>query len=440
MKTPRAIGLVMALAATVLVPAAAVSQGKKAPAVSESARKSGMAEAPAIATQIGLPCQVSDARLIGKDKKTNSAYYEVACGAGAMGYIIQAPAGGTATAFTCIEANTPPAPGQQPSLPCVLPANSDPKSVLAPMLQKAGVQCVPENARGVGQTKTNTYVEVACQGGQGYIVVASAPFDAAKPAQAQNCLMYDDSESNIKCTLADKASRLAIVDKFASAANNGCVVKDRRFVGMSKDNSSYYEASCQDGKGYIYKVAAAGSLAETYECAKATQILGGCTLTDARQAQNEQAGLYTKLATNAGGKCDVERYALFPTRNAREEVVELVCKDGTGAIGIFPAGGKGQVLDCGRAPIAGYKCSLTKAEAAYRHLTADLKKFQKDTTCDVSDTRVVGRTEKGTTFVEVACADKLKGYVIEYQSEPAVNAINVVGCAFAGTCKLPGNT
>ena len=122
--------------------------------------------------------------------------------------------------------------------------------------------------------------------------------------------------------------------------------------------------------------------------------------------------------------------------------MELVCKDGTGAIGIFKAGGKGtQVLDCGRAPIAGFKCSLTK-DTGYAMLTADLKKFRADTTCEVSNSRVVGKTEKGTTYMEVACTDKLKGYIIEYQPAPAVTAISATGCAFAAgnTCKLPGNT
>ena len=60
--------------------------------------------------------------------------------------------------------------------------------------------------------------------------------------------------------------------------------------------------------------------------------------------------------------------------------------------------------------------------------------------CEVSNSRVVGKTEKGTTYVEVACADKLKGYMLEYESAPAVSAVRAVGCAFAGNCKLPGNT
>jgi len=439
-KTPRAFGLAVALLAALLVPAAAISQGKKAEAIPEAARKAGMAQAPAVVQAAGIPCQVSEARLIGEDKKSKTSYYEVACGPGAMGFVLQAPVGGTPTAYTCIEANTPPEPGKPPSAPCMLPGNSDPKVVLQTLLKANKVDCLPEQARGIGQTKTSTYMEIACQGGTGYVMVASSPFDGTKPVQAQNCLMYDEAEtSNIKCALGDKAARLAVVDKLAAQANNGCTVKDRRFVGMSKDNSSFFEASCQDGKGYIYKVASTGALAETYECAKATQILEGCKLTDARQAQTEQAALYTRLAKNAGGNCDVDKYALFPSKNPREEVVELVCKDGKGAIGVFPAGQKGQVLDCGRAPVAGYKCSMSK-DTGLASLTADLKKFKADTTCVVSESRVVGKTDKGTTYVEVACADKLKGYMIEYQSQPTVSAVNVVGCALAAGCKLPGNT
>lgn len=437
MKTPRAIGLAMAMMAALMVPAAAVSQGKKPAGIPEAARKAGMAQAPAVVQAAGLACQVSDARLIGEDKKNKKSYFEVACGAGAMGYLLEKPAEGPVNAFTCLEANYP-ADGSKPNTPCMLPGNENPVAALQPLLQAAGVQCLPEKARGVGQTKTSTYMEVACQGGTGFIVVASAPFDASKPAQAQNCLLYDAADSsNIKCTLGDAASRLAVMDKFVTQANNGCVIKDRRFVGSSKDNSTFFEASCQDGKGYIYKISAAGALSDTYECAKATNILGGCELTDARQAQSEQASLYTKLAAGAGGKCDVERYALFPAKNPREEVVEMVCKDGSGAIGIFPAGGKGQVVDCGRAPVAGYKCSLG-TDKGLANLTADLKKYNFNS-CEVSDSRVVGKTPKGTTYVEVACADKLKGYMIEYQSTPTVTAVNALGCAFAGNCTLPTN-
>jgi hypothetical protein len=437
---PFGLGLAAALLVAVLAPAAVISAPKEKPAVSEAQRKQGMAEAPPLVQAAGLPCQVSDARFVGKvgeDKKKGTpaqSYYEVACASGGMGYILQAAAGGTPTAFTCIEANTPPEAGKPASLPCMLPGNSDPKAALAPMLAKAGVQCVPEQARGIGQSKANTYVEVACQGGEGYVMIASAPFDVSKTPQAQNCLNFDEGAGNIKCALTDRTARLAVVDRFAAAANNGCTVKDRRFVGASTDGSNFFEASCQDGKGYIYKVSK-GQLAQTYECAKAQGILGGCELTNAVEAATQQADLYTRLAKAAGSNCSVSKYAVFPAKGS-DEVVELVCSDGASAVGVFPATGKGQVLDCGHALVAGYKCSLGKAD--YSALTADLRKFDQKT-CVVSNARPAAKTQKGTILVEVACADGYKGYMIEYNPTP-VTAVGATGCAFTGGCKLPGNT
>ena len=57
----------------------------------------------------------------------------------------------------------------------------------------------------------------------------------------------------------------------------------------------------------------------------------------------------------------------------------------------------------------------------------------------VSNARPAAKTAKGTIYVEVACTDGYKGYMIEYNPNP-VTAIGATGCAFAGGCKLPGNT
>jgi len=438
---PKFIGLALALLVGAMAPAAAVvSAPKEAPKVSDAQRKQGMAEAPAVVQAAGLGCQVSDARFVGKvagDKKKGTgdqSYYEVACGAGNMGYVLQSSVGGTPTVFSCIEADTSADPSKPPSLPCVLPGNADPKVALGPALAKVGAQCTPTQARGIGQTKTQTFMEVACQEGSGYVLIGSAPFDAAKPVQAQNCLNFDDAGGNIKCTLSEKATRLQVVDKLTQAANNNCAVKDRRFVGTAKDGADYYETSCADGKGYIYK-ATGLKLAQSWDCAHAEAILGGCQLTDARKAATEEAALYTKLAKNAGSNCTVTKYALFPQREAGKEEVELVCSDGSAAVGIFPASGKGQVLDCGHALVAGYKCSLGKVD--YAPLTADLQKYNAKS-CTVSDARPAAKTTKGTVLLEVACADGLPGYMVEYQPNP-VSAVGATGCRFAGNCQLKGN-
>ncbi len=437
---PFGIGLAAVLAILAFAPTA-VSQGKKAPEITEKQRAQGMAEAPALAQAAGVACKITDARFIGKadDKKakTSTSYYEVDCDAG-LGFIVQAPAGGTPTVFTCVEANTPQADGKPSSLPCMLPGNADPKSDLAPVLAAAKVQCTPEQVRGIGQSATATYLEVACQGSaQGYIIKASTPIDAAKPVEATDCMLYDEAESNIKCTLRDKAARLSVIDTYVAAAKNGCTVKDKKYIGMSQTGSTFFETSCTDGKGYLYKVDK-GVLTQSYECAKATMVMGGCTLTDAKEAVTEQNGLYTKLAKAAKFDCEVSKYGPFPSPQGKD-VVELACANrADGAVGIFGPGSAAQIVDCARAPIAGYKCSFTKPDSAYKLVTADLKKLGKSE-CEVSNTRVIGRTAKGTTYFETACADGLKGYIIEYQPE-TLTPLTVIGCAFSKDCKLPGNS
>ncbi|KRB52088.1 hypothetical protein [Phenylobacterium sp. Root700] len=437
---PFITGLAATLALLALAPAA-TSAPKKVEEITEKARTQGMAEAPAFAKAAGIACNVTDARFVGKveDKKAKTAtsYYEIDCDQG-VGFVLSAASGGATTSFTCIEANTPQPDGKPSTLGCKLPGNADPKSDLKPLLAAAKVQCTPEQVRGVGQSATATYIEVACQGSsQGYIIKSSAPMDAAKPVEASDCMLYDGADSNIKCTLRDAASRLAVVDTLAASANNGCTVKEKKYVGQSQTGSAFFEAACTDGKGYMYRVDA-GKLAQTYECAKASTVMGGCTLTDSKEAVTEQNGLYTRLAKTAGFNCEVSKYAPFPGP-AGKDIVEMACSNRPdGGVGIF--GGpndKPIVYDCARAPIAGYRCSFTKPEAGYSLVTGDLKKLGKNE-CTVSNSRIIGKTAKGTTYMEVACSDGLKGYIIEYGAD--LSPLTTTGCAFSKDCKLPGNT
>jgi hypothetical protein len=441
------IGLVAALIVGALAPVAVLSATKQGD-VTDAARKQGMAEAPAFATAAGLTCKVADARFIGKneDKKTKVAtsFYEVDCDQG-LGFVLQVisdqPKPNT---FSCIETGQPGADGKAGSLACKLPGNQDSKADLAPLLQKAGVACAVDKVRAIGQSPSNSYLEVACQGGGGFVLEAGAPPVATSPVQATTCLLYDDANSNIKCELSDKAARLAVVEQLAAQAKVGCTIKDKRYVLTTKDGDNYFEASCADGKGYMFKATPAGQLGSALECAKADFVGGGCTLTDTRAAQTEQAGLYTRLAKGAGFDCTVGKYAPLPSP-AGKDVVELQCSNRPdGAIGVFASPASSSVVyDCARAQIAGYRCVITKADAANKYLTEDLKKLGK-TTCEVKSSRLLGKTAKGTAFLEVNCTDGLAGYMIEYAVDPRVNATGVTGCAFAkgiaGGCKLPGNT
>lgn len=434
------IGLAAVLALFMLAPASGAMAQKRDPAAALMAAKNkerGLAEAPALIGSTGIKCSMADARLIGEDKKTKQAYYEVACNEG-LGYILAGAVGESpATAFTCLAAAA--APAESAGVRCELPANASPTAGLAPFIQKAGRVCEIDQARYIGQGQKNTYFEVACKGGAGYVMVTGWPPDPAGEVQMNTCLVYEEGNT-LFCQLTNRAAQLAPVDALVAKAGKACTIKDRRYIlTSSKDASNYYEVACQDGKGYVVQESSTGELARILDCASADFIGGGCTMSDSRAALTEQAALYTKLASNAGFKCDVGKYATLPTQGARE-VIELACKNREdGAIAIFTGSG-GQIYDCVRSELEGYRCSFTKKEVVFPKLSADLDKLGKGS-CEVSDARAMGKTsDEG--FVEVACADGLPGWVIGYPNNSA-NAKEVLSClqaqSFTSGCKLATN-
>src|SRR5260221_10582982 len=164
---PLGLGLLAALIVAMIAPAVAMAAPKAPPsAVSPEARKSGMPDAAALVAAASLPCKVSDARLIGKaapDKKTGApatSLYEVAC-EGAPGFLIQTTAAAP-NAFSCVLVNYPADPATKSPNPCVLPGNLDLKPSLAPLFASAKITCAPDGIRGIGQTSTNTLIEVSC--------------------------------------------------------------------------------------------------------------------------------------------------------------------------------------------------------------------------------------------------------------------------------------
>jgi hypothetical protein len=447
---PIVVGLIAALMAAILpvTSYAATAKAEAAKPVDPESIKKGMAAAPGVITQAGLDCQLANARLLGKstDPKTklSSNYYELAC-TNQEGFIVAAPEppGPPVQIYTCLEAANNPTSGAQ----CVLPQNADPKQGLAALVAKNKPGCQLTNARAIGQTtdRTATVFEVACQGGPGYSIQASFPVSASKPATFEPCFAISPS-SAMKCTLTDDATSAAYVTSIISKMGKPCTLKDRRYVGATSDGSNFFEVACQDGKGYMIEQSANGDVKPAIECAIADNIGGGCTLTNSRQAETEQAGLYAKLAHGGGYNCDVSRYAPFNVNVPGHEVVELACSNRPdGAVAIFPANSseKAQFYDCAHSEIEGYRCSFTGADAAIATLTADLNKLGK-TSCVVSGSRFVAKTADGQGFVEVSCSDGNPGFIIAYTAGPPLAPKEATGCSFAkgilGGCQMPQNS
>jgi hypothetical protein len=446
---PFGLALAAALVMAVFSPLAAAHAAAKAaaPAVSKDQRDKGMAAAPGLISAGGLDCKLADARLIGesKDAKTKAkiTLYELAC-AGNEGLVVEQTGDAAPESFTCVQAGEPGPDGKPSNIACVLPGNSDPAAGLAPYIAKSGKTCTPAKVRALGQSTTNTVFEIVCrEGGGGYILETSAPPRLDKPVVMNPCAGYPP-DSNEACKLTDRAAQLAVVDQLMAKSGKACAIKDRAFVGATASGVLIYEASCQDGKGYMIEQAANGAFKQAVDCVNADTIGGGCKLTDARQAKTEQSGLYSTLAKKAGFQCDVSGYAPLPANLQGKEVVELACSNRPdGGIAIFSAraGDPSVIYDCARSELEGYRCGLSKPAAAYSKLTADLKTLGK-TTCQVSNARAVGVTADRRGYMEVACADGLPGYMIEYSVAPLAPK-TTVACTDAkgisGGCTLAGN-
>jgi hypothetical protein len=448
---PILIGLIVAIMGAMAAPAAAVAAAAAAaPAakpqtVDPEARKKGMAAVPAILQANNVPCQLADARLIGtsQDPKTKAAnsLYEVAC-TNSEGFVLVVFAGPQPPTgiYTCLEIANQPTSG----LKCILPGNANPAAGLAPLLAKDKPSCQLKDARAIGQTtdRTTTEFEIACQDGSDYVADTSFPVSADKPATFNPCVAYAATPG--KCTLTDPGSQAAWLKGMAAKMGKPCDVKDQRFVGVSQEGATFFELACNDGKGYMLEVDNKGGVQPAIDCAIADNIAGGCTLTNAHQAQTAQASLYARLAHTAGYQCDVSKYFPFDVSMPGHEVVELACSNRPdGAIGIFPADSSkpSQILDCAHSELVGYRCTFTKASDAYPRLTDDLKKLGK-ASCVVSGERIAGTTKDSVGYIEVACADGNPGYLVAY-ALPAMTPKEATACSFAkdlgGGCQMPEN-
>jgi hypothetical protein len=452
---PFALGLTTALFMAALASFAAPSAARAdAPsrAQIEEYHKKGMANAPALAAAAGIDCTVTDAREVGEGvdskDKAKETFYEVACQQG-LGYVLiakeKAP---TPLAYDCVVTSAKGADGKPNSLACTLPGNATPYIGLTPIMAKAGRPCTPSNVRYIGMTPDRATVvyEIACGNGSGYILTRSA--NGANPPSALPCVAYESSGST-KCKLTDTAKQLALVDTLAAASGKPCVVKDKRYVATTANGTDYYEAGCSDGKGYMFEAAADGSLKTTIPCTQASQVLGGCTLTDTRVAQTEELSLYSSLAKKAGFDCDVSKYADFPTSDNNTEIVEMACSNRSdGGVGIFPAAAnaKPEVLNCLRAEAEGYHCSFTPTSALFDSLSAQLKAKGRGS-CVVSAARPFGiyTAADGVhkdDLLEVGCADGGPGLVLVYAYGSQVPS-QFENCAQVakenGGCQLPNN-
>lgn len=239
-------------------------------------------DAQAALTAAGVTtCTVTEANLLGNDANNNKVY-EAACAAG-PGYMVSTAVPPLVADCLMIDyqadaanaAAVAAAGGQPPAEThprCRLPANDNHLAVLTSYATEAGVSCTVDEAAIVGQAGGNIVYEIGCAGVDG-LWLEKTPTGWKKSP----CLLL--AQVNQTCRYTTAAESAATVKGWlagSDAAN--CDVTQARYMGANA-NGSFYEVKCAAGDGYVARFNEAQAVQQTYPCAEAQRIGGGCTLT-----------------------------------------------------------------------------------------------------------------------------------------------------------------
>lgn len=232
------------------------------------------AAARVAATAAGVTCTITEAILLGQTDD-GLALYETACATG-PGYLVTASEPPVATG--CVVANTAAShalaanPSARPPASCTLPANLNVDAAMAGYAAAAGVTCVVDEGRAIGQVGAMAVYEIGCAGR-----------DGARIAETEtgwskiSCLAVVSAGST--CAFTTPAEQTATLQALlAGTEGAACIVDGGRYMGASA-NGTYYEARCAGAEGYVFRVK--DGVSEAFPCAVAQGLAGGCILTPA---------------------------------------------------------------------------------------------------------------------------------------------------------------
>ncbi len=238
-----------------------------------------LAAAKSAAAAANLPCQVTEAALLGVTGN-NDDLFEVACQTG-PGYLITAP--GLTQPFDCLvladQAERMKADGLQPPprSTCKLKGNQNGVAVIAGYAREAGVPCQVDAGAALG----NDAYEAGCANADGFVIERKAdgawgktPCWRLAAVQGLGCRYSTAAESNSAWT-----------DILAGTEASVCSVEKTRQIGVDSSQLAVFEVKCSGAPGYLARVNAASKAERVHACSDpaTAAIAGGCVLTPGAQ-------------------------------------------------------------------------------------------------------------------------------------------------------------
>ena len=249
----------------------------------------------ALTKAMPLSCEVTNAMQIAEGSETvdgksvPTKTYEAACSNG-LGYFLTSRGPAKPYGFTCFAtdatAKADIAAKRKPGVTCKLPANADLKLVAAKILAASGHTCTVKDYRWAGLSDADHIEvdEVACEGGQGYMMVVALP-GATYPVHVETC--NQSARRGLPCKLSDNGDIGPTLQSFRDTlAKNkiACDATDQttRVIGQIVAKKQHVvEFACpQQPKGLVAYIPQEGSTApfEALDCPTAAKRGAICAL------------------------------------------------------------------------------------------------------------------------------------------------------------------
>jgi hypothetical protein len=268
---------------------------------------------------------------------------------------------------------------------------------------------------------------------------------AAAPSLAQAA----SATPAVEITKDQRTKGMAAAPAMLTAIGSSCQLADARFIGEATDpktkvKSSLYEVACTGDEGLLLEnTGVAGQTPMAFTCMEAAT-----PGPDGKKGANQCA-----LPANLDPKAGLVPYIAKAKINCTPDKIraightdsgayfELVCHEGGGGyilqISSPPSLSKPVTADPCLMYDPSSKVTCTLTDRATQLAVIDNLASQSGKPCVVKDRGVIGKTESGEIYFEVACQDG-KGYVLE--EKPGGGLAQAIDCtnadAIAGGCKL----
>jgi len=232
-----------------------------------------------IIPSIQLPCEVTDAYLVSQGKmlvnrhNVDTKNLEVECQNG-MGYLIRFSPPEKTLGDSCFAADKYHATNSAAAA-CMLPVNADVKTAAGTVLGKLGVTCQATGVNWFGVNAGNDYTEIACAGGNGYVLASPVPGLSTTPVSAMSCV--DAVKHGIVCKLPNNGAPVVTLAALTDALVQNkvvCNAADIHVAGKEKDLKRYvveFQCRTEHPEGLVAMIPLQDSKApfETLSCAQA---------------------------------------------------------------------------------------------------------------------------------------------------------------------------